>query len=71
MDVNIKVIQDTLGHANISTTMDIYTDITKVFKINTFKKLNKPEKLLMPFFDANFNVNRNMICVEKRRIMQM
>ena len=44
MDVNIKVIQDTLGHSDISTTMDIYTDVTKVFKINTFKKLNKPAK---------------------------
>lgn len=30
--VNMKVIQDFLGHADISTTMNIYTDATKDFK---------------------------------------
>lgn len=30
--VNIKVIQDILGHADISTTMNIYTDATKELK---------------------------------------
>ena len=27
--VNVKVIQDTLGHKDISTTLNIYTDVTK------------------------------------------
>ncbi|MCH5296722.1 MAG: site-specific integrase [Ruminococcus sp.] len=38
--INIKVIQDTLGHKDISTTMNIYTDATKELKIEEFKELN-------------------------------
>jgi len=30
--VNLKVVQDILGHSDISTTMNIYTDATKDFK---------------------------------------
>ena len=30
--INMKVIQDFLGHADIRTTMNIYTDATKDFK---------------------------------------
>lgn len=30
--VNIKVMQDTLGHASITTTLDIYADVTKELK---------------------------------------
>ena len=30
--VNIKVIQEILGHSDISTTLDIYTDATSDFK---------------------------------------
>lgn len=30
--VNIKVIQDVLGHADIDTTMNIYIDVTKELK---------------------------------------
>ena len=30
--VNIKVIQDVLGHADIQTTMNIYIDVTKDLK---------------------------------------
>ena len=30
--VNVKVIQDTLGHADISTTLNIYADVTKDLK---------------------------------------
>lgn len=37
--VNVKVIQDTLGHADISTTLDIYTDVTKEFKKTEFAGL--------------------------------
>ena len=32
--VNIKVIQDTLGHKDITTTLNIYTDVTKELKKN-------------------------------------
>ncbi len=34
--VNMKVIQDVLGHADISTTMNIYADATKELKQQEF-----------------------------------
>lgn len=37
---NIKVIQDTLGHSDISTTMNIYADVTKELKKSEFLGLN-------------------------------
>ena len=38
--VNIKVIQDALGHTDISTTLNIYTDVTKELKTSEFKALD-------------------------------
>lgn len=38
--VNIKVIQDALGHTDISTTLNIYTDVTKELKTSEFKGLD-------------------------------
>lgn len=38
--INIKVIQDTLGHKDISTTMNIYADVTKELKTEEFKELD-------------------------------
>ena len=38
-DVNIKVIQDVMGHADIATTMNIYTDVTESKKKQEFKNL--------------------------------
>ena len=37
--VNMKVIQDILGHADISTTMNIYTDAKMDLKQSEFKIL--------------------------------
>ena len=37
--VNVKVIQDTLGHADISTTLNIYADVTKDAKQKEFASL--------------------------------
>jgi len=34
--INVKVIQDTLGHADISTTLNIYADVTKELKKDEF-----------------------------------
>jgi len=34
--VNIKVIQDTLGHADVSTTLNIYADATRELKRSAF-----------------------------------
>lgn len=39
--VNIKVIQDVLGHADFSTTMNVYTDATKDLKQQEFKTLDQ------------------------------
>lgn len=38
---NVKVIQDVLGHSDISTTMNIYTDVTKDTRQKEFHTLNK------------------------------
>ena len=38
--INIKVIQDVLGHADISTTMNIYADVTRELKEKEFGVLN-------------------------------
>ena len=38
--INIKVIQDVLGHSDISTTMNIYAEATKELKDTEFAKLN-------------------------------
>jgi integrase len=37
--VNIKVMQDTLGHADITTTLNIYADVTKELKKKEFEGL--------------------------------
>ena len=38
--VNVKVIQDTLGHKDISTTLNIYTDVTKELRRSEFEGLD-------------------------------
>ena len=38
--VNIKVIQDALGHSDISTALNIYADVTKEMKAEEFKGLD-------------------------------
>jgi integrase len=43
-DVNIKVVQNVLGHADFKTTMDIYTDVTKELKQREFDDLEKKLK---------------------------
>ena len=39
-EVNIKVVQDVLGHKDVRTTLDIYTDVTKELKQKEFKGFN-------------------------------
>ena len=43
--VNVKVIQDALGHKEFSTTMDIYTDVTRELKQSEFKALDEKLEL--------------------------
>ena len=38
--VNVKVMQDTLGHKDISTTLNIYTDVTKELRRSEFEGLD-------------------------------
>ena len=38
--VNIKVIQDALGHADVSTTLGIYADVTKDLRKDEFADLD-------------------------------
>ena len=40
-EVNLKVIQDALGHKDFSTTMDIYTDVTKELRQRDFDSLKE------------------------------
>lgn len=37
--VNIKVIQDVMGHSNIATTMNIYNEVTQNQKQESFSQL--------------------------------
>ena len=37
--VNIKVIQETLGHSDVATTLNIYTDVTREFQKTEFSAL--------------------------------
>lgn len=39
-ETNVKVIQDIMGHSDISTTMNIYAEVTESKKQETFKKLD-------------------------------
>lgn len=43
--INIKVIQDILGHADVSTTLNIYTDATKDLKNKEFEEFESVFKL--------------------------
>lgn len=38
--MNVKVIQDVLGHADFQTTMNIYTDATNDLKQQEFRSLD-------------------------------
>lgn len=49
--INMKVVQNIMGHSDISTTMDIYTDVTKEFKENSFKELNEFYDFALGFQD--------------------
>ncbi len=45
--VNVKVIQDILGHKDISTTLNIYADVTKELKKETFAGFEEQFKTTM------------------------
>lgn len=39
--VNVKVVQEVLGHKDVSTTLDIYTDVTRELARREFDDLEK------------------------------
>ena len=43
--VNLKVIQEIMGHSSIDTTLDIYTDLTTKLKQDAFESLQGKIKL--------------------------
>ena len=44
-ETNLKVIQEIMGHADITTTMDIYNEATKDKKIESFAGLEGKIKI--------------------------
>lgn len=40
-NINIKVVQDVLGHKDIKTTLNIYMDVTQELKQREFDNLQK------------------------------
>lgn len=52
--VNVKVIQDTLGHKDISTTLNIYTDVTKELRKSEFEGLDS-------YFKNEYETNLKVI----------
>ena len=43
--IDIKVIQDVMGHSSVSVTMDVYNNVTSEYKQETFKKIESVLKL--------------------------
>lgn len=44
-ETNLKVIQEIMGHADITTTMDVYNEATKEKKVESFAKLEGKIKI--------------------------
>ena len=56
--VNIKVMQEVLGHKDISTTMNIYADVTKELETTEFENLNRHFIAGMKDTDENGDVEQ-------------
>ena len=39
--LNIKAVQNRLGHANIKTTLDVYSDVTEKMQAETLEAVSK------------------------------
>lgn len=56
-DVNIKVLQDIMGHRNIRTTLEVYTKAMKDKKMETVRVLNGSFKISWPYSRNHFLVS--------------
>ena len=56
--VNVKVMQEVLGHKDISTTMNIYADVTKELETTEFENLDRHFTAWMKDADEKGNVKR-------------
>ena len=56
-NVNVKVVQEVLGHKDVSTTLDIYTDVTKELAQREFDNLD--EKLMKNMDSVNRKQSNN------------
>lgn len=45
--INVKVIQDILGHSDITTTLDLYTSVSNSFQQEEFQKASGKIKSVM------------------------
>lgn len=45
-EVNIKVVQEVMGHSNITTTMNIYNTATSEFKRSEFQEIERKYKIM-------------------------
>ncbi len=67
IDINVKVIQDTLGHKDISQTLNIYTDVTKELKRSEFEGLDFTSKQCkisyMLDFCKGISAHPNLLCI--------
>jgi len=44
-ETNLKIIQEIMGHADVTTTMDVYNEATKEKKVESFAKLEGKIKI--------------------------
>lgn len=69
--VNVKVIQDILGHADITTTLNIYADVTKDLKQEEIRNFQsffdkvKNDAAGSSGSDTNFCTKLDVICGKK------
>ena len=63
--VNIKVVQDVLGHKDVKTTLNIYTDATQELKQREFETLQK--KITGQYYEAQRGVKVGEIEYNEKR----
>ena len=60
-ETNVKVIQEIMGHSDISTTMDVYAEVTQEKKKETFEKLEGKIKISQFYCKITANEKCQMV----------